>query len=148
MVASKNNIVEPFNIQLIAVDLVGLSLPVRYEGFADGMTFNFNMIAEERVYLEQNAILMTLHIKVSDSPEHKENLGEISVACTFKAEQDLSKYRDSETNEFSIPQAARITMHSLSISTARGYMASEFRGTALRPAVLPIVDPKSFLAAK
>lgn len=58
--------------------------------------------------------------------------------------ETLNDYYDKETNSVFLPEPLILTLNSISISTLRGIIYSEFRGTFLQNATLPIIDPKVY----
>jgi hypothetical protein len=61
---------------------------------------------------------------------------------------DLKEYVDPKNNIPKLPEEFLTTINSISISTVRGVMFSQFKGTFLHNAILPVVDPKSFISQK
>lgn len=47
--------------------------------------------------------------------------------------------------QVSFPDNILVTFNSISISTMRGLMFAQFKGTFLHNAILPIIDPGSFI---
>jgi hypothetical protein len=103
------------------------------------------MTIEQSTYIEQNAIRIVFHAKIRDNDENGEEFGEISIGCRFDVQEgELEMMKGKE----SLPENITVLLYSITISTSRGYMASEFKGTYLRNAVLPIIDPKVFLKSR
>jgi hypothetical protein len=74
--------------------------------------------------------------------ENKSKHSLIKVNFTF----EIDNFTDFIAGEsFDFPDQFIVTMVSISISTLRGIMYSQFRGTFLNNTILPIIDPKSFL---
>jgi hypothetical protein len=74
--------------------------------------------------------------------EDKSVHASIKVALTF----EIDNFADFKSDEgFDFPDQFLVSMVSISISTLRGIMYSQFRGTFLNNTILPIIDPKSFV---
>jgi len=52
--------------------------------------------------------------------------------------------RANKSKPLELPEPLATTLNSVSISTTRGLMFAIFRGSFLRKAVLPVVDPTLF----
>jgi hypothetical protein len=71
-------------------------------------------------------------------------LGSFGAACSFEIENFEEIFIKTSVNAYNIPNDVMVTLISLSISTLRGIMFDQLRGTYLHNAFLPILDPKEF----
>ena len=69
-----------------------------------------------------------------------QKLAEIKVACLFNIKNfnDVIK-RNEESDVYHIPKELELIIRPVAISTTRGIIYSEFRGTYLANAIMPIV---------
>lgn len=74
--------------------------------------------------------------------EDKSVHASIKVAFTFGID-NFADFKSGDDVDF--PDQFLVSMVSISISTLRGIMYSQFRGTFLNNTILPIIDPKSFV---
>ncbi|MHC1705754.1 MAG: hypothetical protein AB9846_17770 [Tenuifilaceae bacterium] len=109
-------------------------------------TFNFDIRSEIRLNNELKLIMVVITINLFNQ-EKTINLGNISTSCIFEV-LDYNKYVDMKSNTPNFPNDFMVSINSISLSTTRGIMFSQFRGTYLHNAILPIIDPKSFVAQK
>ena len=73
----------------------------------------------------------------------KTELGSIKVSCVYYID-NLTEFKSTDNKQFDFPNDFISTVNSISISTARGIMFSQLKGTFLHNAILPILDPKGF----
>ncbi len=106
--------------------------------------FNFNVNIESKGDAEKKLLFVIVNVEVK-SFDQKEILGSIITSCIY----EIMKFRELveiNSNGAMIinPQLVE-TLNAISISTTRGAMFTTFKGTYLHQAILPIIDPKSFL---
>jgi len=70
-------------------------------------------------------------------------LGSITASCTFEI-ANIHEFKDKKSTRFLFPDTFLITINAITISTTRGIMFNQFKGTFLQNAILPIVDPRSY----
>jgi hypothetical protein len=86
-----------------------------------------------------------LHImKVGIKSKKTEKLvGSIQLLCAFFI-QNFEEYISEGDKSSSLPKDLLYLLNSVIIGTMRGVMFSEFRGTVLNNAFLPVLDPRKF----
>lgn len=130
------------NIQIIAVETIEFSLNPIDDNSKSYVKYNYNIQVKQAFDIDKNLVLVIPHIDIMH--EDKETkLGSISINCVFKFDE-LSNYCNSKTKAVNLPEAVYNTFNSIAISTCRGVMASQFKGTILQNAILPLIKPKSF----
>jgi len=130
------------NIQIIAVETIEFSLNPIDDNSKSHLKYNYNIQVKQAFDIDKNLVLVIPHIDIMH--EDKETkLGSITVNCVFKFDE-LSNYCDAKTKAVSLPEVIYNTFNSIAISTCRGVMASQFKGTLLQNAILPIINPNSF----
>ena len=109
--------------------------------------FNFNITIESKGDAEKKLLFVIVNIEVK-SFDQKEILGSIVTSCIYEI-MKFSELVEIDSNGKMIvnPQLVEI-LNSISISTTRGAMFTTFKGTYLHQAILPIIDPKSFLSVE
>lgn len=68
-------------------------------------------------------------------------LGSIKVGVIFEI-ANFDDYIDEMNKKLTLPDVIFLTFNSIGISTTRGVMFSQFKGTFLHNAFLPVIDPK------
>lgn len=124
------------NIEIIEQHLYILNKPLDKI-----VNYNFDINLEHSVdVINKNLIVNT---SISIHKEDDEKLGSFRSLCIFHIE-NLESFVVKKTKQIDLPKDFITTLNSISISTTRGLLFSNFRGTILHSAILPIVDPSSF----
>ena len=129
-----------FTLQLKKMELLDVKLNQPEQPLPDNMTFNFNLNITYKLNEEKELANLITSISVL-SEDHKTQLGSIKSNCAIFI-QNLANYID-ENKKISLPDELITSLNSLAISTTRGMMFSEFRGTFLHDAVLPLLNPQN-----
>ncbi len=137
------------HLQLKAVELIKSSIqapsvPVSAELLEQ---FDFNVTLETRADKAKRELCIIISTDVASKRQVHE-FGNLTLACiyTFHNFDEIVRFSaDGKTH--SVPAALTEIMNSISLSTARGYMAATFRGTIIHNAFLPIIDPGTFQPA-
>jgi hypothetical protein len=105
--------------------------------------FQFNIDLETRFDpVQKIAIIVTSsEVKADSKPEL---LAVVSSACIFGIDNFDEVFKIVSEDKIDAPDEIMYILISISISTMRGVMFEQFRGTYLHGAVLPIIDPKQF----
>jgi hypothetical protein len=133
--------------QLRAIELHELTINKPAPGSKPPANFNFDIRMEATVDKPQNLVINNATIKIK-SGNNSEVLGSITCACIFSvANFDEVVTMKSET-EAEINETFAEELNAISISTTRGVMFSEMKGTFLHYAFLPIIDIQALLKQK
>jgi ABC-type Fe3+-citrate transport system substrate-binding protein len=105
--------------------------------------FQFGIQVEMKIHEELKSVIPVVTINIRKEEENEE-LASIAVSSIFEIvdfEQHIVK---NDKGLYTIPQELELALRPIAISTTRGVMFSEFRGTHLHNAILPIIyfDPK------
>jgi len=126
------------NYQLVGIELVYMSIesmPIK----GVGTKFTFDLRVEIKVNAQNKLVLPFVTIKIREAKDNVE-LAKIGVSCLFLI-QDFEKYIVlNEKGLYHVPPVLETAIRPIAISTARGVMYSEFKGTYLNHAVLPVVN--------
>ncbi len=131
------------NFRIKAIDVVQYSLnpcPAVDVG-EDGYSFNIEI--QQKIDLPNKLVFVIVAIKISLT-EKFPGLATLSTLCVFDVE-NLSDIVQKEQNQYLLPAPAATTLNSIALSTTRGIMYSNLKGTYLQNAILPIVDPTTFV---
>lgn len=125
--------------QLRGVELHQLIINKQMPGVQPPVKFNFDVQIESNVDAVQKVIInaATIGVKGDNQPNL---LGSITCICLFSVANYEEVVTMRSETQAEINDAFADTINSITISTARGMMASELRGTYLHFAVLPIID--------
>lgn len=132
---------EIISLQLKAIELINVTL--NHPGYLlqESVTFHYDLKIDHKINITTKTIFVVIDIEILN--ENKDFiLGSVKVNCIFGIE-NLLDFVDSD-NEVNLPDQAVAILNSITISTARGIMFSQFKGTFLHHAYLPVIDPKSY----
>lgn len=131
---------ETIQFGLGSLELIDLNLKHPERPLAQDQIFNFDIEINQRFNLDHKAVfnLCSITIRLEDETV----VGHIRTSMVYNV-PELEKYVSDE-NQLNLPKDIMIAFNSISLSTLRGIMYSEFKGTFLHNAVLPLVDPKNF----
>lgn len=109
--------------------------------------FQFDITVENRVDPSQKLIFVitTADVRANNKPEQ---LAVISSASIFGIENFEEMVKMKPDNQFEVKDEIMLILVSISLSTLRGIMFDQFRGTYLHTAILPVIDPKQLILQK
>lgn len=126
------------NFGLQTLELIDLQLSHPEKPLDEKTIFNFNIEINQKFNVELEAIFNICRITINI--EDNTTVGMIRSSLTFSV-PNLKDYV-TEKNELTLPQDLIVAFNSISISTTRGMLFSELKGTFLHNALLPLIDPK------
>jgi len=132
----------PLNFQLKGVELLEACLNQPRQPIADLKVFQFDIKLEHKISVETKIVAVVIFVDLYNE-QRDVKLGSISASCIFEL-VNLPDFIDTKKNNIDLPEEFLTAINSISISTARGIMFNQFRGTFLHHAFLPLVDPQSF----
>lgn len=144
--AQKKSVNKPVSFQLKGIELLDFCFNHPKKQIPAQMVFNFDIKLEHKILADNNFIVVVVSIDINND-QRDIKLGSIMVSCIFEI-PELKEYIDPKNNAPKLSEEFLTTINSISISTVRGVMFSQFRGTFLHNAILPVVDPKSFVSQK
>ncbi len=128
-------------MQLKGVELLNFHLNKPNEPIDPQTTFTFNINIEHRINKDKELIIVTASIDILHE-QKKIKLGSFSASCGYEI-SNIGNFITTNDNQVNIPENLIFTLNSVTISTVRGMMFSQFRGTFLHNAVLPLADPRA-----
>jgi len=144
--SSKDKKEIPINFQLKGIELLDVCLNHPKNVNPGSNVFHFNIKLEHKLNVENKFIAVIIYIDLFNE-QRDLKLGSITASCIFVID-NINDFVDSKSKKISLPEDFITTINSITISTARGIMFDQFKGTFLHSAFLPIVDPKSFVPQK
>jgi len=103
------------------------------------VVFKFNINVEIRIINEQSLIMAIVSVDILDN-KTIDKYGSVRVNCIFSVD-NFASFVNSETKKVDFPKQLITSLSSIALSTTRGIMFEQFRGTFLNGAILPILDP-------
>lgn len=139
----KKSVNKPVSFQFKGIELLDFCFSHPKQQIPARMIFNFEIKIEHKIPADNNFIAVVVTVEIYNG-QRETKLGSIMVSCVFEM-PELKEYIDPKNNTPKLPEEFLTTINSISISTVRGVMFSQFRGTFLHNAILPVIDPKSFV---
>lgn len=134
---------EELSFQIKKIDIVESCVLAPKVPLTKNAIFQFNTSVNPQ-WNQKIGLILACGVEVKDE-ENKVLLGNVRTLFTFTLQGVKTKI-DKDT--IVLPDEFLSTIVSISISTLRGILFSQFRGTYLQNAVMPIIDPKLFNFAK
>jgi len=103
------------------------------------VVFKFDINVEIKIINEQSLIMAIVSVGILDN-KTIDKYGFIRVNCIFGID-NFASFVNSDTKKVDFPKPFITSLNSIALSTTRGIMFDQFRGTFLNGAILPILDP-------
>lgn len=126
--------------QLKGLELLDVKLVHQVKPLPSQLIFNFDISLEHRINVEKKMVVVVTSVAILHEDKNT-LLGSIKASCVFEI-QNILEFVDEKSKEIKMPNDILTTLNSISISTVRGIMFSQFKGTFLHNAHLPLVNPK------
>lgn len=131
------------HFQLRAIEILDCSIKYPSEDKLRTNQFNFNINIEHKINKEKKMVFVITSVNIFH--EDKEtNLGSLKASCNFEIPDFDEFVVIDQPDKINFPKNIIDTLNSISLSTTRGIMYSQFKGTFLHNAVLPVINPKAF----
>jgi len=127
-------------LQLKSIELLQSSLSTPRNTNINMLSYAFNISIESRGDATNKLVFVIVSVEIKDA-EQILLLGSLAVSSIFEIANFKEVIQLNSEGLVIIPESLRNTLNSIAISTTRGVLFSEFRGTFLHGAVLPIIDP-------
>jgi hypothetical protein len=105
--------------------------------------FNFDIKAQSNADLTKRLVVMYVAVSVKRL-NNPDTLARMLVGFGFLVENIQEAFDKTDDGKYTIPVDFENILKMISISTMRGIMFSEFRGTHLHNAILPVTTIDSF----
>jgi hypothetical protein len=135
----KNIQQEIVKFQIKGIELLDLNIIYPKTPLIGEVVFKFNINVEIKTIIENSLAMAIVSVDILDN-KTEDKYGLVKVNCIYGVD-DFMSYVDAETKKVDLPKQFVTTLNSISLSTTRGIMYDQFRGTFLHGAILPILDP-------
>lgn len=129
--------------QIKGIDLVDIQMNQLKQPLPAQTTFHFNINLEQMINPENKLVIVAVTVVILHE-DKTTILASIKASCIFDV-ANFDEFIAEGTRKVNFPESTIITFNSITISTVRGLMFSQFKGTHLHTAILPVVDPSSFM---
>jgi len=127
--------------RLKSVELIDVCLKHPDKSNIHIQKYNFNINIEQKINNENKLIIVIIDIKIMGDDKLLE-LGSIKTSNIYEI-LNFNDFIISDTDTAEFPEKFMMDLNSISISTTRGIMFSQFSGTYLHNAILPIIEIKA-----
>ncbi|HUZ59239.1 MAG TPA: hypothetical protein VMU83_10690 [Hanamia sp.] len=126
-----------YKIRIDGIDIISKTM-YKFQ-LSENDIFNHQLKTQAVGDENKNLAVVFVQSKINKLNEPTKILAEITIAIGFVIEDFKEVFPMNENGKHIIPSEVENLLKSMSISTLRGIMFSEFRGTLLHKAVLPII---------
>jgi len=137
---TKNKILDKYKLQIKNVEILDLLIEHPIKPIESIYNYDINIQHKANTKDQILAAILTVHVFSEDK---KNRLGKITTSCIFEI-KDLQNIIKVPNEKVDFPKDLIEIINSLTISTTRGVMFSQFKGTFLHNAILPLIDPSAF----
>lgn len=134
-----------FTYRIDGIDIIEKS--IFRSNIKDGEVQNFEIKTQTLVDDSKDLIIILVQVKVKKAEEPNE-IAKVIIGVGFNIENFKNVFEKNEKDLYIIPPNFENMLKTISISTMRGVMYSEFRGTYLHTSILPIVMTDSLVPVK
>jgi len=129
------------DFQLVKIEPVGFSMDLP-EGIKVSADFQFRIFLESYINAEKKKLVVSNTVDIragSDTPV----LATMSTKFHFDI-TGLDHIKKNKKGQHIVPPAIQLAVNTIALSTTRGLLFSQFKGTPLHNAILPLIDPADF----
>ena len=101
-------------------------------------TFDFKLVIHQKVNEEKGLVVVVVEVGISQQEETL-LLAEYEIAVGFEVIDFAKHITKNDKGVFVVPEALGFITNTISISTVRGYLYSQLKGTYLHKAIMPII---------
>lgn len=125
--------------QIKGIELMDFNIIYPKTPLLGEVIFKFNINVEVKLSNENSLVMVINSVDIVDN-NTLDKYAFAKVNCIFWVENFMS-FVDKKTKKAKFPNRFITAINSISISTTRGILYSQFKGTFLHKAVMPIIDP-------
>jgi hypothetical protein len=134
------------NFQLKGIELMDVNLNHPQIQLNPERLYNFNIQVEQRINIAEKMVVVISSVDMIHE-EDKVCHASIKVSCIY-AVDNMMDFVSKKNQQVEFPEQFVTTLNSISLSTTRGVMFSQFRGTFMHNILLPIVNPTALNVKK
>ncbi len=105
--------------------------------------YNFEVTTESSLQKDNHNIFIFVKVNLSEEPERAIHLASFIFVCIFEIENYDEVVTLNDNGLYTIDYDLEMYLRSASISTSRGIIWCELKGSYLHNAVMPVIDVRS-----
>jgi hypothetical protein len=138
---SKNKENSDIDFQLVQIEQTGVSLSIP-ESIKLTQEFQFRVSLESFINSEKKKLVVTNRIDIRDGSDTP-ILGSLTAEYHFDI-IGVEHIKQNKKGKHLIPNYLQLSVNTIALSTTRGLLFAQFRGTVLHSAILPVIDAANF----
>lgn len=137
--SKKENLHIDFHLVQIEQAGVGMNIP---ESFKPSQGFQFRISMESFINSEKKKLIVTNRVDIRDGNDTA-ILGYLIAKYDFDI-IGVEHIKQNKKGKHLIPDFLQLSVNTVALSTTRGLLFAQFKGTALHAAILPVIDAADF----
>lgn len=135
---------EPIKFRFASIEIISKKVAPFHGGNLDKkLLFNFGIKVETRVHAPLKYVIPFVFVEIKEG-DNQESLADFTIACYFEVEDFEKVITLNNDGLYTVPIQLDSLIRPVAVSTARGIIYSELRGTYLQNTVMPVVFMKDF----
>lgn len=130
------------SFQLKGIEIIDLGINRPESLLPKETQYDMDVNIQHQIIGDEKTIIVTPTVTVSTGKK-KISCASIKVSF-FYIVANLEEFKKKDSDELELPDSFITALNSISLSTTRGIMFANFKGTFLHNAILPIVNPADF----
>jgi hypothetical protein len=133
-----DNIIDPpIDFRFATIQIASKRMEQNTNPVNNDVVFNFNIKVETRVQAANRLVMPFVTVVITEQDKPIE-LASFTIVCIFHVENFEETVKLNEQNLYIVPPDFDTMIRQISISTTRGVIYSELRGTYLHNAIVPV----------
>jgi hypothetical protein len=137
----------PISFRFIGIQIVSKYLAPMPEQFNPATLYGFGITIETKINTDFKLVMPFVYVKIF-SGEPQIELANLTIACQFEIIDFDTYIVLNEVGQFVVPGNLDAIIRPVAISTARGVLYSELKGTYLNGAIMPVIFMDQFKDGK
>lgn len=127
-----------YNIKFAGIELLHKSMKEPTKTLDPNDKFTFNFLADLKVAPPIKVAGVVTDVTIIN--EEGQEIAHFKIMCVFELPEFDEIFTKAEENKYDTPVDLEIILKATGISTIRGVIFSELRGTYLQGAIMPLID--------
>lgn len=140
---TKQATTKAFRFRFDGIEIIEKQL-FQYVETGEGSDFDFNVTVQTNLEAKNKLAVYFVRVNVIKKSENRV-IASITTACGFEIQNFDEAFPVGPKKDFLADRDLDLALKHISISTTRGVMFGEFRGTSMHNAILPIIDPSTLV---
>lgn len=133
---------EPIQFKFTSIQIISKSL-TSIHADKSNVSFDFEIKIDTKVYAPNKLVLCHVNIVIKEK-ESSDIVASFVVACFFEVIDFDKHIKLQENGLYQVPDTLESIIRPVSLSTVRGVIYSELRGTFLQNTILPVLFMHNF----